>query len=61
MLTLAGHVRATYPDRYSLYSQPEFLWNKINQTNKTRFVKELPGVDGMVLAFDEAAGFGALC
>lgn len=60
MLTLAGHVRATYPDRYALYSQPEFLWNKINQTNKTRFVKELAGVDGMVLAFDEAAGFGAL-
>ena len=60
MLALASHVRATYPDRYALYSQPEFLWNKINQTNKTRFVKELAGVDGMVLAFDEAAGFGAL-
>ena len=60
MLTLASHVRTTYPDRYALYSQPEFLWNKINQTNKTRFIKELPGVDGMVLAFDEAAGFGAL-
>ncbi len=60
MLTLAGHVRTTYPDRYALYSQPEFLWNKINQTNKTRFVKELQGVDGMMLAFDEAAGFGAL-
>lgn len=60
MLALASHIRATYPDRYALYSQPEFLWNKINQTNKTRFVKELAGVDGMVLAFDEAAGFGAL-
>ncbi|MCM5556042.1 D-alanyl-D-alanine carboxypeptidase family protein [Pleomorphomonas sp. JP5] len=60
MLALAGHVRTTYPDRYALYSQPEFLWNKINQTNKTRFVKELQGVDGMMLAFDEAAGFGAL-
>ena len=60
MLTLASHVRTTYPDRYALYSQPEFLWNKINQTNKTRFIKELPGVDGMVLAFDETAGFGAL-
>jgi len=60
MLALAAHIRATYPDRYALYSQPEFLWNKINQTNKTRFVKELPGVDGMMLAFDEADGFGAL-
>lgn len=60
MLLLAGHIRTTYPDRYALYSQPEFLWNKINQTNKTRFIKELAGVDGMVLAFDEAAGFGAL-
>ncbi|WP_053239765.1 D-alanyl-D-alanine carboxypeptidase family protein [Pleomorphomonas koreensis] len=60
MLALAGHIRAAYPDRYALYSQPDFLWNKINQTNKTRFIKELPGVDGMMLAFDEAAGFGAL-
>ncbi|PKR91022.1 D-alanyl-D-alanine carboxypeptidase [Pleomorphomonas diazotrophica] len=60
MLRLAGHIRTAYPDRYALYSQPEFLWNKINQTNKTRFIKELAGVDGMVLAFDEAAGFGAL-
>jgi serine-type D-Ala-D-Ala carboxypeptidase (penicillin-binding protein 5/6) len=60
MLALAGHIRTTYPDSYALYSQPEFLWNKINQTNKTRFVKELPGVDGMVLAFDDADGFGAL-
>ncbi|MBS1168743.1 MAG: dacD, partial [Proteobacteria bacterium] len=60
MLILAGHIRTTYPDRYALYSQSEFLWNKINQTNKTRFVKELPGVDGMVLAFDDADGFGAL-
>lgn len=60
ILLLAGHIRTTYPDRYALYSQPEFLWNKINQTNKTRFVKELPGVDGMMLAFDEADGFGAL-
>lgn len=60
MLVLAGHIRTTYPDRYALYSQPEFLWNKINQTNKTRFVKELAGVDGMMLAFDEADGFGAL-
>ncbi|CAI9405374.1 D-alanyl-D-alanine carboxypeptidase DacA [Pleomorphomonas sp. T1.2MG-36] len=60
MLALAGHIRTTYPDRYALYSQPEFLWNKINQTNKTRFIKELPGVDGMMLAFDEAAGLGAL-
>jgi len=60
MLALAGHIRAAYPDRYALYGQPDFLWNKINQTNKTRFIKELPGVDGMMLAFDEAAGFGAL-
>lgn len=60
MLLLAGHIRTAYPDRYELYSQPEFLWNKINQTNKTRFIKELAGVDGMMLAFDEAAGFGAL-
>lgn len=60
MLALAAHIRTSYPDRYALYSQPEFLWNKINQTNKTRFVKELPGVDGMMLAFDEADGFGAL-
>ncbi len=60
MLALASYMRTTYPDRYALYSQPDFLWNKINQTNKTRFVKELPGVDGMMLAFDETDGLAAL-
>lgn len=60
LLLLAGHIRTAYPDRFRLYSQPEFLWNKITQTNKTRFVKDVPGVDGMMLAFDEASGFGGL-
>jgi len=60
MLALASHIRTTYPERFRLYSQPEFLWNKINQTNKTRFIKDVPGVDGMMLAFDEASGFAGL-
>lgn len=60
MLALASHIRVTYPERFGLYVEPEFLWNKINQTNKTRMIKDVPGVDGMVLAFDEASGFGGL-
>lgn len=60
VVKLARHIRIAYPDRIGLYRQPEFLWNKINQTNKTRFVRELPGVDGMMLAFDDKSGFGGL-
>lgn len=58
--TLAVHLMTAYPDRYRLYGTPEFEWNRILQRNKTEFVREVPGVDGLVTAYTESAGHGAL-
>ncbi|HUG61810.1 MAG TPA: D-alanyl-D-alanine carboxypeptidase, partial [Methylomirabilota bacterium] len=57
--TLIDHIRLRHPDRYALYALPEFEWNKILQRNKTKYVHEIAGVEGIVLAFDETDGFAA--
>ncbi len=57
---LVGYLQTTHADRYVLYGLPDFEWNKIRQTNKTVFVRDLAGADGLMLAFDEKAKFGAV-
>ncbi|BBE71258.1 D-alanyl-D-alanine carboxypeptidase DacD precursor [Pleomorphomonas sp. SM30] len=56
---LIDYIRTTHPDRYALYALPEFTWNKIRQTNKTGFLRDTAGVEGLVLAYDADALFGA--
>lgn len=56
---LIDHVRRTHPDRWPLYGLAEFEWNKILQRNKTGFVHDVKGAEGLVLAYDEKDGFGA--
>lgn len=58
--TLVDYLQSAHADRFPLYGQPDFEWNRIRQTNKTSFVKDTPGVDGMMLAYDEDARFGAV-
>ncbi|WP_237151582.1 D-alanyl-D-alanine carboxypeptidase family protein [Oryzibacter oryziterrae] len=60
LLKFTRWLQATYPERYRLYAQPDFLWNKITQTNKTRQLKEIAGADGLMLAYDEKDGFAAV-
>jgi D-alanyl-D-alanine carboxypeptidase (penicillin-binding protein 5/6) len=60
VLTLVGHIRVTYPDRYGLYALADFDWNKIRQTNKTRQVRDIPGAEGMMLAYDDTDGFAGV-
>ncbi|MBH0239175.1 D-alanyl-D-alanine carboxypeptidase family protein [Methylobrevis albus] len=60
LVRLAAWIRDTHPELAALYGQPEFTFNKIRQLNKSTHLRDLPGSDGMMLAFDEAAGFGAL-
>lgn len=60
VLTLVRHIRSTYPDRYALFALPEFDWNRITQTNKTRAVHDVPGAEGLMLAFDEKDGFAGV-
>ncbi len=60
VVALVRYLAATYPERYALYALPEFAWNKITQTNKTRLVRELPGTEGLVLAYDDQSGFAGV-
>jgi serine-type D-Ala-D-Ala carboxypeptidase (penicillin-binding protein 5/6) len=55
--TLATDLIRDFPDRYSLYSQREFTYNKITQANRNRLLWTDPTVDGMKTGFTEAAGY----
>ncbi len=57
---LVAHVQTDRPDLFGLYRLAEFEWNKILQTNKTTFLRDIPGVSGMIMAYDETDGFGAV-
>lgn len=57
MATLARHVRLTYPDRYALYAQPDFEWNKILQRNRNTLLAAKPGATGMATGFSEEGGY----
>lgn len=57
MVELARHLYATYPDRYPLYAQPDFTWNKIFQRNKNPLLGLGIGIDGLGAGYAEGAGF----
>lgn len=57
MATLARHVRFTYPDRYALYAQPDFEWNKILQRNRNPLLGAAPGATGMATGFSPEGGY----
>jgi D-alanyl-D-alanine carboxypeptidase (penicillin-binding protein 5/6) len=57
LATLAIAVIRDFPDRYPLYSQKEFTYNKITQSNRNRLLWTDPTVDGMKTGFTEAAGY----
>ncbi len=58
LLSLARHLRRTYPEVMPLYSQPEFEWNKIRQRNRNPLLSLNIGVDGYVAGFAEGYGYG---
>lgn len=60
LVTLARHLITEYPDLYRLFSEPEFTWNKIRQTNKNPLVGQTIGVDGLLTGYDEADGYGMI-
>lgn len=57
---LVDHVRTRHPAYYALYALAEFEWNKIRQLNKTAYLRDLPGTEGLIFAYDESDGFGAV-
>ncbi|WP_332302252.1 D-alanyl-D-alanine carboxypeptidase family protein [Rhizobium sp. GR12] len=60
MVLLARHLRDTYPDRYGLFTRPDFEWNRIFQRNKNTLLVPGSGIDGLGLGFAEGSGFAAV-
>ncbi len=60
MVMLAKHIRDTYPDRYSLFTKPDFEWNRIFQRNKNTLLAQDLGIDGLGLGFAEGHGYSAI-
>jgi D-alanyl-D-alanine carboxypeptidase (penicillin-binding protein 5/6) len=46
-----------FPEYYKIYSQKEFVWNNIKQSNRNRLLWEDESVDGMKTGHTESAGF----
>jgi serine-type D-Ala-D-Ala carboxypeptidase (penicillin-binding protein 5/6) len=57
MALLASHIIKTYPDRYPLFGQREFTWNKIRQTNRNPLLTLNIGADGLKTGNIAEAGF----
>ena len=57
MATLAAALLRDFPEHYALYSQKEFAFNGMSQTNRNRLLWTDPTVDGMKTGFTEAAGY----
>ena len=58
LVLLAKHIIDEHPDRYPLYSEKSFTWNKIEQANRNPLLKEYAGADGMKTGFTKEAGYG---
>ena len=55
---LARHIIVTYPQYYHYFSERDFTWNGIHQTNRNTVLEMLPGADGLKTGHTEAAGYG---
>ncbi len=60
LAVLARYIIRTFPEYYSIFSQPEFTWNKIRQQNRNSLVEMGIGVDGLKTGHTEAAGYGTV-
>jgi serine-type D-Ala-D-Ala carboxypeptidase (penicillin-binding protein 5/6) len=56
--TLARHIIYEHPDRYPLYGERSFTWNKITQENRNPLLKDYVGADGMKTGYTKEAGYG---
>jgi serine-type D-Ala-D-Ala carboxypeptidase (penicillin-binding protein 5/6) len=55
---LARHIVYEHADRYSLYGERSFTWNKIAQENRNPLLKDFPGADGMKTGYTKESGYG---
>lgn len=57
LATLAAFLMRDFPERYALYSEKEFTYDRITQANRNRLLWTDPTVDGVKTGFTEAAGY----
>jgi len=55
---LSQHIIRTYPQFYRIYSEREFTFNKIRQTNRNPLLAMNIGADGLKTGFTKEAGYG---
>ncbi|NJR13264.1 MAG: D-alanyl-D-alanine carboxypeptidase [Phyllobacteriaceae bacterium] len=60
MVRLARHLQDAYPDKYGLFSEPDFEWNGIFQRNRNPVLSANLGVDGLQTGFTDASGYSAV-
>jgi D-alanyl-D-alanine carboxypeptidase (penicillin-binding protein 5/6) len=58
MVILADHVIRTYPEFYKYFSEQEFTWNKIKQSNRNPLLTMSIGADGLKTGNIDASGYG---
>lgn len=57
---LTIHLIKTYPDLYKIFSEPEFTWNNIRQTNRNPLLTMNLGADGVKTGNIDESGFGLI-
>ncbi len=55
---LARHIIYDHANRFPLYAEKSFTWNKIEQANRNPLLKDYAGADGMKTGFTKEAGYG---
>ncbi len=58
LATLASDIIRNYPAYYPIFSEPEFTWNNIRQTNRNPLVSDNLGVDGLKTGYIKESGYG---
>jgi D-alanyl-D-alanine carboxypeptidase (penicillin-binding protein 5/6) len=58
MAMLARHIILDHPEHYKTYSEGEFTWNRIRQTNRNPLLKMNIGADGLKTGYVKESGYG---
>ncbi|KKB08525.1 D-alanyl-D-alanine carboxypeptidase [Devosia geojensis] len=60
LATLGRYLIREFPEYYHIFSEPEFEWNNIKQSNRNSLVEMGIGVDGLKTGHTQAAGYGSV-
>lgn len=58
LAVLARHIIRERAEFYPLFSEREFIWNKIRQTNRNPLLGVMQGADGLKTGYTKEGGYG---